>query len=840
MWASPRVGNWKTPHPKPENPPFAWTGSNHVALFVYSHASHANFTLIFGTTGTFFLSDTPAKADIGITLSCRAHSSARRDIGSRRLHPSASRVGMVRFNGVIPMRWKTVIAGLFISSAATIGCTRPIYLSESDMEFAKRLDLPARIETDPKVAYEPEETTLVPKVATDSDPERPIHYLTLAQCFAEALEHGTIGSQNPFAPGSPNDGLVSFGGRTVAGSDAIRAFALDPAIVAADIEASQAKFDALLQSALNFSTTDQPIGSALQTIQGLGNNAIKNQNAEFKTALIKPLPTGGIAGITFDVPYQFTNLNARVNPSYSPTLQFQFEQPLLQGFGVEINQLRSSHPGSTQTSFPTAGRVEGILITRLRYDQERAEFERLVHMQVLNVEAAYWNLYAAYYNLYARTVGLTQAADVLRVLKARAVGGKDRPLIEAQFRGQFEQFRSQRVTAVGQVLESERKLRRLMGLPVEDGFRLVPADGPTLDRHQPDWNSAVRETLGLRPELVLARQDLKFRQLDLINQKNLLLPDLRSTFSYTINGLGSRLDGADVNTNAFRSLASDHFDSWTAGLTLNMPLGYRDANSSVRVARLNLARSYRVLRDQEDRAISFLAQELRSLDENYAQIGILRAQREAYFRELKSRVSLVIGGLEIPDVNLVNAQQNYVNAVASEFNFIAQYNISIAGFEFAKGTILQHDNVQIGEGALPECCAVRAVDHEKERAKALVLRERANPVPVKTDECGVRFPELPTDEAPSVPSLLENAPKHPPDLPSAFKSEPASPMPPKTDKPATVVPAGASVPKVGLDSPTPISKPKPNGPALLAPDFDSVPKPLPKGVPADSGWTPRP
>ena len=63
--------------------------------------------------------------------------------------------------------------------------------------------------------HEQDAKTLVAKPARDSEPERPIRYLTLAEAFAVALEGGTIGSQSPYAPGSPNDTLVSFGGRTV-------------------------------------------------------------------------------------------------------------------------------------------------------------------------------------------------------------------------------------------------------------------------------------------------------------------------------------------------------------------------------------------------------------------------------------------------------------------------------------------------------------------------------------------------------------------------------------------------------------------------------------------------
>src|SRR5436309_209509 len=67
--------------------------------------------------------------------------------------------------------------------------------------------------------------------------------------------------------------------------------------------------------------------------------------ANFSSTLAKPLPTGGVAGITFSVDYSkfgqipASQQNNFVNPNYTPRLSFAFEQPLLQGFGVEINQL---------------------------------------------------------------------------------------------------------------------------------------------------------------------------------------------------------------------------------------------------------------------------------------------------------------------------------------------------------------------------------------------------------------------------------------------------------------------------------------------------------------------
>src|SRR5262249_32770093 len=183
----------------------------------------------------------------------------------------------------------------------------------------------------------------------------------------------------------------------------------------------------------------------------------------FPSSPPKPFPTGGTAGITFNTQSQFTNLPARVNPSYTPSLTFALEQPLLQGFGVEINELRSTHPGSQllQSTLPGAafagqafggGRPaqnEGILLTRIRFDQERTDFEASVDQMLLNVEVAYWNLYGTYWTLYSRELGLRLAYEFYRIVNARYVAGGVGPMGQqptrlqdvARARGQYELFR---------------------------------------------------------------------------------------------------------------------------------------------------------------------------------------------------------------------------------------------------------------------------------------------------------------------------------------------------------------------------------------------------------------
>ena len=472
---------------------------------------------------------------------------------------------------------------------------------------------------------------------------------------------------------------------------------------------------------MTWNTTDQPL-------QGL-NQFNNGELSSLSSSILKPLPTGGVAGITFSTQYQtLTNPPGGftlINPAYSPALQFQFEQPLLQGFGVEINQLRQQHPNSVLTPFASTVRSEGILITRVKYDQTRVDFERNVAVMLLNVETAYWNLYDSYWSLYSREQGMRQAYEAYKINRLRYEAGKIPTQDLAQSTGQYESFRSQRVAALGAVLDAERQLRGLLNLPPEDGTRLIPIDPPTLTPYKPDWTTAVNEAMSLRWELILARNDLKLRQLDLIAQKNLLLPDLRFTSTYGLAGIGSRLDGGD--NNAFRSLASNDFQSWSLGLRLSMPIGYRDAHAQERIARLNLTRSYYVVEEQELRCQRALQLHYRKIDENYRQIEIQRSVRQARAVELEARTKEYLAGRGTLDF-LLQAQSEWADALRAEYDAIVQYNNSLAAFEFDKGTMLRYDNVTVGEGTLPAAAQVRAVEHEKERSHALLLRQRETPV----------------------------------------------------------------------------------------------------------------
>ena len=621
-------------------------------------------------------------------------------------------------------RWTARLAGgvIALSGLGLVGCKHQLFTEPADSPVLRRPDIPPHLEDHPHHAITPPAANVGVDPATVIDLKRQPRPLSLMEAVAIAVENGNTGG----GAGSGQDNTAAFGfaGR-VENTDTIRAFVLDPALAAADVERSLSKFDARWITSMSWAKQDQ---ATLNLQQSFSNG----DSATFSSTLAKPLPTGGVAGITTSVNYQklsdpppastgFVTLST----SYSPRVQFVFEQPLLQGFGVEANQLLPNHPGSLLVQgFRSTGQgSEGILISRVRADQAREQFNVQVNTVLLNVEVAYWNLYAAYYNLYAREEGLKAAFSALDFIRPRVESGVEEPQLLPQLEQQYYTFYAQVIEARGQVLEADRVLRGLLGLRSDDGSIFTPSDDPVKAPIRVDFRAAYEEGLQTRPEVLLARQQLKVRQLELRGQRIARMPDLRFFSSYDVNGLGGDLFG---NTGALANLADDRFNSYQYGLRLDIPLGFRDANALVRQSQLNLWKAWYTLSDAERKVFEVLTQARRQADQAYLSIDAQRrvrlaAQRRVELINTRIAAGQFTGGAAY--LQLTSAQQELANATAAEFRALADYNAALARIEYAKGTIQRYNNINVADGPLPAFVHKKATDHFRERQVGLKLRE---------------------------------------------------------------------------------------------------------------------
>ena len=625
------------------------------------------------------------------------------------------------------IRWKARFTGglIALTGLGLAGCKHQLFLEPADWKEARRPNIPESLEKSPHEAIFPGTSQPGSKPATVSDSKRETRPISIKEAQAIAIEQGNIGSG---INGTDNPALSQFQGRGTTGTDTIKAFVLDPAVAQAEVERSLSKFDARFTTSMIWAKQDQ---ATLSLQQSFSNG----DSASLTSSLTKPLPTGGIAGITTSLNYlnlasaptnsQFIALST----SYTPRVQFIFEQPLLQGFGIEANQLLASHPGSVLVPGlrPSGGSgTEGILVTRVRTAQARHQFDSQINQMLFNVEQAYWNLYAAYYNKYAQEVGLEQAFGLYSKLKIRIEAGNGAPYLMDQAEAQYWLFRQQVVTARQQVLESDRVLRGLLGLKSDDGTIFAPADVPMKVLFTPDIQTVYDEALVSRPELMIARQEVKARQLDLLNQKNLRMPDARLFTSYDINALGRTLGGSAPD-NAFANLALNQFNSWQVGLRVDMPLGFRDANALTRQSQLALWKSYVQLRDSERKVFDAIVDAVRQMEVGFATNSINEARRKALaevVRQQEIRLGNIQGEDFIGQLNgLIQSQRDLANAISDQYRGLANYNAALARLEYVKGTIQSYNNVSVADGPLPPFVQKKAADHFRALNSAIKLRE---------------------------------------------------------------------------------------------------------------------
>jgi hypothetical protein len=300
-------------------------------------------------------------------------------------------------------------------------------------------------------------------------------------------------------------------------------------------------------------------------------------------------------------------------------------------------------------------------------------------------------------------------------------------------------------------------------------------------------------------------------------QENNVRPDLRFFANYNVNGIGNRLDGpgpvtvtdifgteTELPGNALVSTRQNRFNNWQLGFRFDVPLGYRDAYAALKVAQLSLARSHVVLKNQERKAELFLGVRYQQLFAYYDQIALQQAQRVALGTQLQGQFERVKIGKD-PLIQLLDAQQRFTTSIRAESDAIVSYNIAIAGFQYAKGSLLQYNNITIADGPLPAAVAERAADHFAARTAALKLRERPAVAPKLPD--------------PGTPAALPGLADGPP-IPEAIN-------PPKVAEPEVTLPV-----VVPDDAKTPKLMP-PTMPELkLAPMKEELKGSSPTGVPA--------
>jgi len=383
-----------------------------------------------------------------------------------------------------------------------------------------------------------------------------------------------------------------------------------------------------------------------------GTDALIQTTRSFQVQYAQTLDFGLTAQLTYaSSRYNVNSDFYTVNPYTSGDLDLQVTQNLLQGFGSAVN-----------------GR--NIRVQRNNVKVSNLQFQQQVTTTVSAVLNLYWDLVSFDEDVRSRRQEVATAQQLLEDNKRQVQLGS---LAEIEVtRAEAQLYSSQQDLVVSQTNLQQQEIilknalcRNGIAAAGLENVHLVPLDKiqiPASDELRP-LPELVSQALANRPEMLEARINIDSNQLNLVGIKNSLKPTLQAFAELTNNGLSGELNalsagspGAEYLAGGYSNLLAQifrrNFPNYSAGISLNIPLRNRAAQSDYATSLLELRQNQLNLRKNTNQV---------TVDVQNAVIGLQQA-RVRYDAASKAR--------ELQQETLAGDQRRYALGAATVFQVI--------------------------------------------------------------------------------------------------------------------------------------------------------------------------
>ena len=450
---------------------------------------------------------------------------------------------------------------------------------------------------------------------------------------------------------------------------------LQQGVTQAELVAAQAAFDANFVASTQGNFANQPT----QNFGGFLPSDFSNQFKQwsFSSGIQSATATGGTFNVgmanTYSQLYP-ANLYSN-NPAWINSLQVGLTQPLLRGFGTDVNMAQ----------------------IRLARNNDRRSLQQL-RQSLLNlcrdVEINYWQLVQARQRVVSAQWLVRVGVEVRDVLaKRRAFDTTQAQYADAV--AKVEDRKSQVIRAQRDVTAAVDRMKVLLNdpsLPVGDETMIVPTDfmvDQALVFSLRDAISTAAEQSPGITQALLGVDDASIRQVVADNGR---LPNLNLNAQMQYNGLEQGYG------ESWQELAEAGFVNYLVGLSFSQPIGNRAPEANYRRARLQRSQAVLAYRSAVQNAIFQVKDALRGVDAQYRLIEQTRAYRLAQAENLRALLvdEQTIATLTPEFLALkFQRQQELASAQVQEIQSLVDYDSSIAQLWNAMGTGLQMNRVEL-------------------------------------------------------------------------------------------------------------------------------------------------
>jgi outer membrane protein len=402
------------------------------------------------------------------------------------------------------------------------------------------------------------------------------------------------------------------------------------------------------------------------------------------------LPTG-----TF---YNVLNFSVSRTTSNSPIVDLSPSWFNSLGFNVGQNFLKNFGTGVNLTPIVVAKRS-----SKISYE----ELKRSISEVFLNVETAYWNLVSANKNLELAQTALDLAKDLQRRNEIQVEVGVLPPVAVVEAKSEVAAREVDLIKAENDLKQSEDTLKNLLAMPLSQ--EISPVDEPTTVYKSFEETEVLDEAYDNRPEVKQSKLDIKNKESLKRFYSNQRLPSLSIQGNILLEGLGGGenpdresfgdmpepIPGKFLGTgNSFSSLFGADFPTWQVLGVFSFPIFNQTAKGDYVKASAEADRSIIAFKKVLDdisldvrNAIINIQDSIRGIQAAKVAVEL----REEVLKNNQERLDVGIGTTR----DVLESQRDLVREKFSEISAITSYNIALAQLEFARGTILESNGVEL-------------------------------------------------------------------------------------------------------------------------------------------------
>lgn len=479
------------------------------------------------------------------------------------------------------------------------------------------------------------------------------------------------------------------------------------------------QFDPSLNGSLQIEHSTTPIGNPVLT-GSVPFSQVNSGVANF--SYNQGFAPGTTMSVGFDNSRQATNsLRSFYNPLLNSNIRLTISQPLLQGFGVQLNR-------------------RNMVIAKNNREEADISFRQQVISTVSQIQQIYWDLVNAYEDLQVKQRSLKLAQQLLSDTQKQVQIGTMAPIEIVSAQSQVATTQQDMIVSQTNLQLQQLYIKNAISKNLNDqtlaSADVVPTDTMSMPTQEPvqPIQDLINDALNHRPELAVSRVDLVNRDINKKAYKNALLPTVNlygfagtSYLAGNPNPLLTTGTTGIVSTgysDVFTNLFGTQFPDYGVGFQVQIPIRNRAAQADQVRSELEYSQAqvrYQQLQNQIRIQVRNAAFEVQ---QNRARVEAAESAAKLAEQTLDAEQKKYLLGAST-NYNVMQAQRDLAQADSNLVTARASYEKSRVDLDTATGMTLNTLGIVIADA---ETGNVTQMPH----VPGIVPRQENQPTPPPT------------------------------------------------------------------------------------------------------------